>query len=104
MSFSDLLLILTVAVTSTVAYSIGVVGRRRSWRGLASAGLALARCFGLCAIFLTANAAVGVMAIWILQYLCGVNITPYALDSTVWPLVSLVQATIWVLWGHHSPQ
>jgi hypothetical protein len=88
-----------LGVTSAATCVIGVAARGRSLRDLGCAAAGMSSCIALTLIFTLANLLVAALVVVAAGPLTGTPISLNILDSAVWPMLSLLQALTWHLWG-----
>jgi hypothetical protein len=98
----DLLLVL-VAITSVLAYVVGVRRLRLSGRTLARALASTLDTLGLALVFFAVNAGLGVTILLAARHLAGRVVTLHALDDITLMILSALQAIAFQSWRATRP-
>jgi hypothetical protein len=95
---SDLFILALVGLTSTGAYLVGRLGLALPNRGLRVAIGKMLECAGVTGVFFVVNIGVALTAILALRLLTGSFVSVYVADDMALPVLSLLQALVFVWW------
>jgi hypothetical protein len=95
---SQLSVIVLVALTSLVAYLVGIRRLGSPDRGLAGAVAATFEAVGLAVLFLVANLGLTVFALALVRGVAGHFISVYAIDDLTLVSASLLQGVVFRWW------